>query len=185
MGALLASKLFAPLLIGGLMLGVVGVQQYRIVSLRNDIANMVIAQQDAIIEAQRLAREDQIERDELSKIAAVNAALAQRKIETVTNTIIREVPSYVPNEDATGARFVVPHGFVLVHDAAASGRTTIEVPNTTGQSNDTPSAIDMSRVASVLAQNYGACRLNAQQLSGLQAWVQAQERVVLGVAGSD
>lgn len=183
---LFASKVFGPLALIGIAAATttIGVQQYRVVSLKNEISDMVVAQQEAIIEAQRLAREDQEERDELSKVAAVNAALAQKQIEYVTNTIIREIPNEITPE--INSAFIVPYGLVRSHDAAASRNSFYALPNPTGRDNDSPaeSIATMSRIAAVQADNYGVCHSVAQRLIAAQKWIRDQENIVLSAGNN-
>ena len=72
------------------------------------------------------------------------------RIQTRTITLIREVPTYVT--PAADDRCIVPIGFVRYHDAAA---TEAALPAAAGGSLDTPSGIELSAVASTVAENYG------------------------------
>jgi hypothetical protein len=106
---------------------------------------------------------------DLERTAAVEEAEAQREVQIVTETIIKEVEVYVT--PATNLSYPVPNGFVYAHDAAASGSPTIAaIANRTGQPASAASAITMSRSAELLAANYGACRANAVQLTSLIKW---------------
>ena len=80
-------------------------------------------------------------------------------------TIIKEVPVYVPAQ--ADAACVVPRGFVRLHDAAAQG----VVPEPAGNSDAAPAGVALSAVAGTVAENYTACRANAEQLSALQSWI--------------
>lgn len=80
-------------------------------------------------------------------------------------TIIKEVPIYVPAQ--ADAACLVPRGFVRLHDAAAEGI----VPEPAGDSDATPAGVALSAVAGTVAENYTACRANAEQLSALQSWI--------------
>ena len=80
-------------------------------------------------------------------------------------TIIKEVPVYVPAQ--ADAACVVPRGFVRLHDAAAQG----VVPEPAGNSDAAPAGIALSAVAGTVAENYTACRENAEQLIALQSWI--------------
>ena len=109
-----------------------------------------------------------------AKQTAISATIGQQtqakqvEIRTVTKTLIQKVPVYVTVQ--ADAKCVVPLGFVRLHDAAAAGSLP-KVPDTAGQSDDAPSGIALSAVASTVTQNYGICHENAAQLAGLQAWV--------------
>ena len=110
--------------------------------------------------------------------ARVEKAQAQAAVQVVTEyvdrvkivrqageTIIKEVPVYVPAQ--ADAACVVPRGFVRLHDAAAQG----VVPEPTGNSDAAPAGVALSAVAGTVAENYTACRANAEQLSALQSWI--------------
>lgn len=110
--------------------------------------------------------------------ARVEKAQAQATVQVVTEyvdrvkivrqageTIIKEVPVYVPAQ--ADAACVVPRGFVRLHDAAAHG----VVPEPAGNSDASPAGVALSAVAGTVAENYTACRANAEQLSALQSWI--------------
>ena len=110
--------------------------------------------------------------------ARVEKAQAQATVQVVTEyvdrvkivrkvgeTIIKEVPVYVPAQ--ADAACVVPRGFVRLHDAAAQG----VVPEPAGYSDAAPAGVALSAVAGTVAENYTACRANAEQLSALQSWI--------------
>ena len=80
-------------------------------------------------------------------------------------TLIKEVPVYVPAQ--ADAACVVPRGFVRLHDAATQG----VVPEPAGDFDAAPADIALSAVAGTVAENYTACRENAEQLSALQSWI--------------
>lgn len=81
------------------------------------------------------------------------------------DTIIKEVPVYVPIE--ADAACVLHRGFVRLHDAAAQG----VVPEPAGNSDAAPAGVALSAVAGTVAENYTACRENAEQLIALQSWI--------------
>ncbi len=80
-------------------------------------------------------------------------------------TIIKEVPIYVPAQ--ADAACLVPRGFVRLHNAAAEGI----VPEPAGNSDAATAGVALSAVAGTVAENYTACRANAEQLSALQSWI--------------
>lgn len=86
------------------------------------------------------------------------------KIETITKTIIKKVPTYVP---ATACP--LPSGFRVLHDAAA---TSSELPDTPSQPDAAPVAAQDAAV--IVTENYGICNVNAKRLEGLQEWVTEQ-----------
>lgn len=85
---------------------------------------------------------------------------------TVTQTVEKEVKVYVPSAGASclDARWGV------LHDSAATN-TVPEAPRGT---DATPGAAEA--LATVTA-NYEACTRNADRLTALQAWINAQEKV--------
>lgn len=92
------------------------------------------------------------------------------RIQTRTITLIKEVVRYVP--PAADARCIVPVGFVRLHDAAA-GQT--ELPPASGGPLDAPSGVDLSAVASTVAENYGtAFQWRAEALTW-RAWYRDQK----------
>lgn len=109
--------------------------------------------------------------DYVADMSARNTALAgelraeRGREKTNTQTLIKEVTRYVtPLADS---RCVVPHGFVLHHDAAWRGTP---VPAPAGGSVDAPSGIPLSRVESVNTENAGACRDLLTEVRGWRRW---------------
>lgn len=90
-------------------------------------------------------------------------------VRTTGDTIIKEVPVYVTAE--ADAACVLSRGFVRLHDAAAAGR----IPEPAGGADASPAGIALSAVAGTVADNYGRCHENTEQLTALQDWVRAQE----------
>lgn len=93
-----------------------------------------------------------------------------RTVQVAGDTIIREVPVYVPTQCDPDGR--LPAGWRVQHDAAASG----EPADPARFADAAPVAPDTA--AETVARNYLACRLNAEQLIALQAWVREQAAVV-------
>ncbi len=92
--------------------------------------------------------------------------LAQRKIETVTRTIIQRIPASVtPQADVACP---VPLGFVRVFDAASSGDPAAGFALRSPEPDDSPSGVVLSEIAAVHAFNSGQCRQNSEQLEALQ-----------------
>lgn len=125
---------------------------------------------------------------EHSQMAAAVAAQAQYQAEATvvevvkyvdrvkvvqgkTRTIIKEVPKYVTVQ--ADADCVVPAGFVRMHDYAAAGR----VPEGPRDSDAAPAGIALSAVAETVAENYGACHENAEQVIAWQQWYKAMSRM--------
>jgi len=88
-----------------------------------------------------------------------------RVVREKAQTIIKEIPVYVTQEADSAC--VVPHGFVVVHDAAASNT----LPPPPGPADAAPAAVALSAVAATVADNYGLCHENATQLVALQEWI--------------
>ena len=88
-----------------------------------------------------------------------------RTVREVGETIVREVPVYVPVEADADCR--IPVGFVRLHDAAAAGDG---LPQPAGAADAAPAGVALSAVAETVAGNYTACHETGEQLSALQAW---------------
>jgi len=98
-----------------------------------------------------------------------------RTVEVKGDTIIKEIPRYVPAQ--ADAACIVPVGFVRLHDAAATG--TLLDPSA-GDADAAPSGLALSAVASTVAGNYTACGANVEQLSALQQILREQDVTVIG-----
>lgn len=94
------------------------------------------------------------------------------EVEKHGQEIQSQIPTYVTSND--NARCVINTGFVRIHNSAAGE----EIPDTSGVTNETPSGVALSTVASTVAGNYTSCRANAEQLKSLQEWVLKQEKVM-------
>lgn len=106
---------------------------------------------------------------------AIAAAEHQVAIQTRTIETVREVPRYVTRE--ADARCTVPVGAVRLHDAAAKGVPPDAVSFAAGKPNDAASGVDLSRLMSVAAANYGSCLQVRQNYIDLQSWVRGQQAV--------
>lgn len=82
--------------------------------------------------------------------------------------VVREVERLVP----FGLCQLDP-GFRLLHDAAAAG----SVPDPAGRADGPAAPVEQATAAETVADNYLACRLNAEQLTALQRWIRKQERI--------
>ncbi len=80
--------------------------------------------------------------------------------------IVKEVPVYVPFGSCD-----LPGGFRLLHDAAA-GNT---IPDPARIADAAP--VSAQTVTTAVIGNYTVCNETAEQLSGLQAWVRAQQKL--------
>jgi hypothetical protein len=90
-----------------------------------------------------------------------------REVKVQGETITKEVPVYVPVQ--ADAQCIINHGFVRLHDSAASGVN----PGAPGNADAAPSGIALSTVAETVTINYNIARQNAEQLKALQEWVKA------------
>jgi len=99
----------------------------------------------------------------------------ERVIRVKGDTIIKEVPRYVPVQ--ADAACVVPLGFVRLHDAAAAG--TLPNPDT-GDAHAAPAGVALSAVASTVAANYTDCHADAARLSSLQQTLRDQGVTIIG-----
>jgi hypothetical protein len=87
-------------------------------------------------------------------------------------TIVKQVKVYVPVSD--NARYQLPTGFVLLHDAAATG---VPLPAASATVLAKPSAIAISSAATVIASNYGLCRTEREKYNALWQWATGQAGV--------
>lgn len=94
------------------------------------------------------------------------------KVKGETQFITKEIVRYVP----ASADPVLPTGWVLLHDAAAT-RTVPAAPD--GIDVAAP-AIAASQAARDVVENYGTCHETAIQLVGLQDWIRHQYQVMNG-----
>lgn len=130
-------------------------------------------------ETREVVRVVERERDQADVTSEVEARASETQVQirTVTQTIIKEVPIYVPAEADT--RYALPVGLVRVHDAAATGQP---LPEPSGEPDDAarnlePSDIAPSWLAATIAQNYGTCLSDQARLGDLQEWVRRQQAV--------
>jgi hypothetical protein len=131
------------------------------------LAALKAAEQAAGVRAARIEAADQ------QAIAAIGAQdeAARRRIETVTRTIVKEIPIALP--PAVDRRFPLSVGFVRLHDAAARGALLSDVAAPAGAADDAASLVPPSDLAGVIAANYGDCRADAAELADWQAWYAA------------
>lgn len=125
------------------------------------------------LQAARTITRTVVRQGEATERVVYRTVEAQERVRTVTRTIIRDIPHVLPVE--TDRSFPLPVGLIRLHDAAALG--TNPVPDPAGRADDAASPVAASDLANAFADNYGACRLNSEQLVGLQSWVTEQERV--------
>lgn len=136
------------------------------------IAKLKLAQASDVAARTGAALEFQKSEDAATLASALKEAAAQARVRTFTRTIIEKVPVYVSRK--ADSRCVVPNGFVRMLDAAASGSDPASLPGTSGESDDAPSGIGLSQIATLSAENDGRYRAVAEELKALQAWVRAE-----------
>lgn len=128
----------------------------------------------AIAEARKNVTQIETKQSQITQDVEQKHEAAQVQIRTITRTIIQKVPVYVTAKADSAC--TVPVGFVRLHDAAASGH--LPSPSSAfAFSNDAPSGVKLSAVASTVADNYGTCNAIREQLMSLQAWERQQEVV--------
>lgn len=88
-----------------------------------------------------------------------------RAAQETKHTIIKRIPVYVTAQ--ADAACTINRGFVRLHDASAAGAD----PGAPTLADAAPSGVALSAVAGTVAENYGSCRENAEQLVALQRWV--------------
>ena len=114
------------------------------------------------------AEETDEKREAVAPVLEAAHKKAIEKIVVVTETIIKEVPTYVKATDCP-----MPGGFRVLHDAAADGT----LPDPAAIADAAPAAA--ADVATTVAINYGTCREIAQRLTDWQGWVRAQQDLKL------
>lgn len=116
------------------------------------------------------------------EIAELKAKSGQVTVKTITkyvdnvtnvketnNEIIKQIDVIKPNDNQCN----VPNAFRLLHDAAAKNR----LPDSTGNSNEAPSGIELSTITETVVSNYGICHQNSEQLKALQNWIIEQQKL--------
>lgn len=86
------------------------------------------------------------------------------------DTIIKEVPIYVPLEPAA---CVLSRDFFRLHASSSSGR----LPDPAGAADAPASGIALSNVDSTVVDNYEQCHENAEQITVLHQWTLEGERI--------
>lgn len=129
---------------------------------------------DATAQAAAVSKAAAIQKaqDALSLKDQAHESAAQVRIVTRTQTITKEVPTYVTV--AQDARGCVTYGLVRLHDAAALGvdPSTLQLP--AGKSDDDCTSLKASDLAAGIVSNYGVSHQNAEQLNALIADVKAR-----------
>jgi hypothetical protein len=118
-------------------------------------------------DAERLKQQDAA-RKETGRTASVATQVEVKYVDRIRTVVkqgqgvVREVPVYV--SPSANAHCTVPVGFVLLHDAAASG-----APAGTAGNLDAPApGVALTDVANAVTENYGSCQILAEQVKGWQ-----------------
>lgn len=93
-------------------------------------------------------------------------AEAAERIRTITKEITREVPVLLPAAGA--AALLLPAGWGLLHDAAATGTPSLLDAASPRRADETP--IPAADAASTVIANYGTCLDTSDRLEKLQDW---------------
>jgi bifunctional pyridoxal-dependent enzyme with beta-cystathionase and maltose regulon repressor activities len=134
----------------------------------------VQVQWDAATAAQQLAAaHTQVRQAEASVQVVTQYVDRVRVIREKGDTIIQEVPIYVPVQ--ADAACTINHGFVRLHDAAAAG----QLPEPAADADAPTPGLALSAVAETVASNYQTCFENAEQLKALQTWVKQMQEMQL------
>jgi hypothetical protein len=116
----------------------------------------------AATETLRIARA----RDKVTTVVETKYLPQAARQQVITETIIKEVPAYVPASDPD-----LSPGFRELHDAAAEGRLPDPARKRDGET------VAAQVAADTVAQNYGVCRADQLKLQELQDWVRQQQQV--------
>ncbi len=93
------------------------------------------------------------------------------RVQTVTKTLIKEVPTYVTA--AADTHCVVPVGFVWQHDKAAAGETSL--PQPPGGDVNADSHLRLSAVLNTVTLNYGAYYALRAEAQAWRDWYTEQK----------
>jgi hypothetical protein len=109
-----------------------------------------------------------------AKVTAAETA-AQQAIRNQGVRLHQEIPHVLT--PAVDLAFALPVGLVRVHDAAALGVDLSAIPAPAGRSDDQASSVEVSRFASVIADNYTECRADQERLTQIQDWITALAQI--------
>lgn len=127
----------------------------------------------AALVASEGARKEEHKAEAMATQVRTVVAVQQAKERVVYQTIVKEIPVYVPStapavravDDAGG----LPAGFVWLHNQAATGSTA---PLPPGVDPGAPSGVGLPALGETIAGNYAVCRSQAAELAGWNAWYQ-------------
>lgn len=112
----------------------------------------------------RQAQAADAKREVITQVVEREVVKTVKDIQVVTETIIQEVPIYVPLDAPD-----LPAGWRLLHDAAARG----QVPDSAALAHAAPASAQDA--ANTVAANYGACLETAERLKAFQQWATEQQ----------
>lgn len=173
MFSLIPAWLKAAILGGCLLVGAAGGWWITRDHYLGQIAATALEQQKAIVKASNVARDAQAAADKLTHDRDVKNAEDHQRIQTVTNTITREVPVYVTAK--TDELFPLPCGFIRLHDAAAAGVEPAAVSLPAGKSDGDRCDVATSAAATIIAQNYGLALGWQSDLKTWRGWYADQK----------
>ncbi len=146
----------ALLTLAGTLLAVGWVKGASHEQAKADAANLSATARTAIVRQRQAEATVQVLTQYVDRVRTVHVA---------GETIIKEVPVYVPSDSPA-----LPGGFRVHHDAAALG----ELPDPARVADADPAPAQ--DVAATVAANYLTCLENAEQLTALQEWVIKQRQ---------
>lgn len=124
----------------------------------------------------------------LADVAAGAFEGQKTKIQTVTKTLVQQIPQFIapnpvmetnnaaPAENGPAVIYGLPWGFVRLYDCAATlCADPSAIPIAPGESDDAPSSVDLSRALSVSIQNSDAYYECRAQNDGLIEWARGVE----------
>jgi hypothetical protein len=165
------SKYWQYLVVAGVVLAVLGGTYAK--GRADGGAHEKRAEAARLIAAQKRVVKREAKADAITDRTADKLAKTRVQIEYRTKTLIEKVPTYVPQ--AADAECRVPVGFVLLHDAAASGGSA-ELPKAAGGSIDAPSGVALSSVAATVTENYGEALTWRAEAQAWRDWYTAQAK---------
>jgi hypothetical protein len=110
-----------------------------------------------------------------AEIANVKEVIVTKYVDRIK--IVKE-KEYVYRDQAINNvpdRTVLSNGWVYLHDASATGDTDADP---TRSADATPSGVEANQALATVAENYGACNANSEQLKSLQDFVREAQKAV-------
>lgn len=120
-----------------------------------DVERLAVAQELATLRAEAEAATSRVVTEYVDRVQVIRER---------GQTIIREVPTYVPADSCA-----LPAGFRVLHDAAAAST----IPDPAGIAD--AGAVPAADAATTVTKNYNTCHEVRAQLIALQEWVRSQQ----------